>query len=221
MTELAYPSPKMAQKAERDREERLKIEQAIKRKLKDISAIKERLYTLRYDDSQTREEMKMNVENHLQELKRLEAGLDFLRDQARTSFLQSLKLEEIGLERAWATSLKTSGPTSPTIGSSKPADFEDLSLKMMRTQSTATLDNQTPAERWHSLFRMFQEWRHNTTLAEAQHIVQRKGDVKQLKREEVAKLRAAIYNLQQKKKLSASDEALLHQLTHKLKMLHS
>ena len=45
-----------------------------------------------------------------------------------------------------------------------------MSLKMMRTKSTATLEDQTPSQRWQSLFRMFKEWRHHTTVAEARQM---------------------------------------------------
>ena len=47
-----------------------------------------------------------------------------------------------------------------------------MSLKMMRTKSTATLEDQTPSQRWQSLFRMFKEWRHHTTVAEARQMYQ-------------------------------------------------
>ncbi len=46
-------------------------------------------------------------------------------------------------------------------------------------------------------------------------------DDKQLKREQIAKLRAALYSLQQKKQRSQSDEQLLQQISQRLRMLTS
>lgn len=115
---------------------RKKIEKAILNKLKDIHAIKERLYTLRYDTTQPHEDTVRDVEvrtvannkrchqraqldgvvaipvlivlplsvvygSHLQnlihELKRLESGLVFLREEAWRNFEQSLNLPALGL----------------------------------------------------------------------------------------------------------------------------
>lgn len=92
---------------------------------------------------------------------------------------------------------------------------------------------------------MFQEWRRHTTLAEAQRLYvlpaspcqascrcdfnaismqslcRAEKDAKALKREQVAKLRAAVYTLQQKKHLTQSDQQLLQQLSQRLRMLHN
>jgi len=92
-------------------------------------------------------------------------------------------------------------------------------LKMMRTKSTATLEDQTPSQRWQSLFRMFKEWRHHTTLAEARQILSKQD--RALKEEQMAKCRAAILSLQNQKTLSKSDEVLLQQLRYKLRKLNS
>jgi hypothetical protein len=116
---------------------RKKIEKAILNKLKDIHAIKERLYTLRYDTTQPHEDTVRDVEvrtrhkkwhqraqldalppllivlpplgggvwiypsihlqNLIHELKRLESGLVFLREEAWRNFEQSLNLPALGL----------------------------------------------------------------------------------------------------------------------------
>jgi len=84
---------------------------------------------------------------------------------------------------------------------------------------------------------MFQEWRRHTTLAEAQRLYviystlttltyeiyfrAEKEDDTRLKREQVAKLRAAVYTLQQKKELTQSDQLLLQKLSKRLRTLHN
>jgi len=204
---------------------RRKMDKAILRKEKDIMAMKDRLVQLRFDTSQPAEEMQRNVKNYVREIKRLEAGLQFLRTQAWEDFEQELDLNALGLAGSFAKKAAPAGPP-PKVLISEPPDEElekvyhgFMSLKMMRTKSTATLEDQTPTQRWQSLFRMFKEWRHQTTVAEARQILNKEN--RALREEQIAKCRAAILSLQNQKTLSKSDEVLLQQLRYKLRKLNS
>jgi hypothetical protein len=89
---------------------------------------------------------------------------------------------------------------------------------LMRTKSTQTLKDKPPSEKWAGLFRMFREWKHQKQVAEATHILGRKETMLD---EEIAKLRAAVFTLKQKKQLSPSDRQLLAILTKKLEALNN
>ena len=43
-------------------------------------------------------------------------------------------------------------------------------MKFMRTKSTETLEGQDSQAKWQSLFKMFKEWKHQTTVANAQYV---------------------------------------------------
>ncbi|KAL6076173.1 hypothetical protein QOT17_003080 [Balamuthia mandrillaris] len=215
------------EEAQREREDRQKIEKALNNKLQEISAIKERLFSLRYDPTLSSEDRLRHVENHIKELNRLERGFLFLHETALANFEQSLHLTDLGLGSPITTSAAKKKEEPKSVRPSLPKqlssdDLQDLSkldnnLKMMRTKSTNTLENQNPSQRWQSLLRMFKEWRHNTTVAQAQHIVA--NEDKELKREQIAKLRAAILSLQQQKSLTQTDKLLLEQLRNRLRTL--
>jgi len=208
------------------RQERKKIEKAILNKVKEIHGIKERLFTLRYDSTQPREDTIRDVENLSNELRRLESGLAFLREEAWRGFEESLQLQELGfpegyLQKTIASGVSTAAGAGPPQHTTKGQVVDDPSeLKMMRTRSTKTLEDKTPEEKWKAMFRMFQEWRRHTTLAEAQRLAEKEDDTR-LKREQVAKLRAAVYTLQQKKELTQSDQLLLQKLSKRLRTLHN
>jgi len=206
------------------REERRRLEKAIMQRLREQHAIKERLYTLRYDTTQPPEDTLRDVENLINELRRLEIGLKHLREEAWRTFEQSLDLSALGLPadalRQALNGEPLGGSTTPTQATAEGAGvrLEDSSeLRMMRTRSTKTLEDKSPQEKWRAMFRMFQEWNRHTTLAEAQRLAEK--DDKTLKREQVAKLRAAVYTLQQKKQLTHSDQRLLQQLSQRLRSL--
>lgn len=97
-------------------------------------------------------------------------------------------------------------------------EMEDL--KLMRTQSTSTLEGQTPGGKWKSLFRMYKEWDRETKIAKGQYLVETKGEQTYASiDEEVAQVRSAIFALKQKKQLPASEEQLLSSLQKRLKSL--
>jgi len=205
------------------------MDKAILRKEKDIIAMKERLFLLRYDSSLSQDDLVRSVKNHIRELKRLEAGLHFLRLEAWEEFETSLDLSSVGMSPHCITNFaqkydpSTNKPAKVLIQDPRDEELENvytgfMSLKMMRTKSTATLEDQTPSQKWQSLMKMFQEWRHNTTLAEARQILNKQD--KQFKTEQIAKCRAAIMSILNQKTRSKSDEVLLQQLRYRLRKLN-
>lgn len=215
------------QQSDSAHEHRKKMEKAILRKEKDINAMKDRLVQLRFDTSQSPEDLQRNVKNHIREIKRLESGLLFLRAQAWEDFERELDLDSLKLTGSFAPLKQKNTPTTaPKIIVAEPPDEElekvyngFMSLKMMRTKSTATLEDQTPSQRWQSLYRMFKEWRHHTTVAEARQILTKQD--RALREEQIAKCRAAILSLQNQKTISKSDEVLLQQLRYRLRKLNA
>eukprot|EP00010_Vexillifera_abyssalis_P004735 CAMPEP_0201552008 /NCGR_PEP_ID=MMETSP0173_2-20130828/12197_1 /ASSEMBLY_ACC=CAM_ASM_000268 /TAXON_ID=218659 /ORGANISM="Vexillifera sp., Strain DIVA3 564/2" /LENGTH=307 /DNA_ID=CAMNT_0047962399 /DNA_START=27 /DNA_END=950 /DNA_ORIENTATION=+ len=244
-----YPKA-LHQKAEKDLSERIRYEQAMHAKLEELHATRERLYQLRFDTDRSKEEVGRDVQNLLRELGRLAAMLTKLRQQAMRNFARSLQLEELGIDAKKLLSSTVIGPKHHQIGRSSTAgassssdakkssglvtetgltvDYYDSSSScddddgvyaepLMRTQSTQTLKDKPASEKWAGLFRMFREWKHQKKVAEATHIIGRKETMLD---SEIAKLRAAVFTLKQKKHLSSSDKQLLLILTKKLEALN-
>lgn len=91
--------------------------------------------------------------------------------------------------------------------------------KLMRTKSTQSMQNLSAQQKWQSLFKMFKEWNHQTTVAQASQLVGGRGLANDSVQEEIIKLRSALYSMRQRKNMSASDKVLMEQLTVKLKGL--
>jgi len=94
-------------------------------------------------------------------------------------------------------------------------DFEPENLKLMRTTSTSSMEGKDATQKWHGLFRMFKEWKHQNTVAQAAVLM--KGTERAQVNDEIIKLRTAIYSLRQRKNLSATDQQLLQGMSEKLK----
>ena len=233
---ISQTFPKLFQpKAEADLLERIEFEKQIYNKLQEIHAIRERLYQLRYDSNRDQEAIKRDVENHIRELSRLESGLTKMRQISLRRFAESLELPKVGIfvedflnsqafgrPSAPSTSSKHAGSASSSAPSSEvPSALDDFDADdrpaepLMRTKSTQTLRDKPPSEKWAGLFRMFREWKHQHQVAEATHIVGRKDTILD---NEIAKLRAAVHTLKQKKELSEGDRQLLLILQKKLEV---
>lgn len=94
---------------------------------------------------------------------------------------------------------------------------EQQNLKLMRTESTGTMEGQSAKGKWQSLFKMFQEWKRETNIAQGQYAL--RSDSEALIEQEINKIRAAIVSLQQKKTLPPSEKELLANLQHRLQQL--
>eukprot|EP00013_Stygamoeba_regulata_P001778 CAMPEP_0177642638 /NCGR_PEP_ID=MMETSP0447-20121125/7696_1 /TAXON_ID=0 /ORGANISM="Stygamoeba regulata, Strain BSH-02190019" /LENGTH=282 /DNA_ID=CAMNT_0019144815 /DNA_START=71 /DNA_END=919 /DNA_ORIENTATION=- len=236
--------PELREKATADMKEREEYESKIAKLVDELHATRERLYQLRFDTSSSKEDVVRNVKNHIQEVARLEQAINRLRKRSLLAYTASLQLSSLDLDASKLfqpllqrdPSLKTfnltnasdSGastsahvPASTSVSRGKLEEEEDYGEMepLMRTQSTHVLKDKPAQEKWQGLFRMFREWKHHKQVAEASHIANRQEGQDMLEGE-IAKLRAAIYSLRQRKQLNNSDKELLRILTAKLKALH-
>lgn len=112
---------------------------------------------------------------------------------------------------------KIPAPSAATTEDDTMTEQEMANLKLMRTESTSTLEGQTPQNKWKSLFKMFQEWKRETNIAQGQYMLGTRADTSL--EEEITKVRAAIVSLQHKKTLPTSEQELLSSLQHRLQQL--
>jgi len=212
------------EKIKQDTQEREKCEKLLTSKTAEINAVKERLYELRYDYSRSQETIVRDVKNLCQELNRLEDEVDKLRKDALQSFEASLNLPALGLELLLTTAKKKSVNFKETsnkvitleesdVPDHETMEFPPENLKLMRTGSTQSMEQKDAKERWQSLYKMFKEWKHQTSVAEAAQIVKHKDKAQE---SEIIKLRAAIYSLRQRKQLSHTDQKLLNEMSARL-----
>lgn len=90
-------------------------------------------------------------------------------------------------------------------------------LKLMKTESTGALEGKPAKNKWQSLFKMFQEWRRETSIAQGQYVLH--NSATDFLDEEIVKVRAAVLSLQQKKALPESEQMLLADLQQRLQQL--
>jgi hypothetical protein len=194
-----------------------KYEELVSDKLQEIYAIQRRMYTVRFDQSLSDEDKERDLMNLARELKRLEEQLKKLRAKHTKAFQEALQLDGVHLPKLITHSkLSSNGQLAYSPPPIIPDDEEEQ-MKFMRTKSTETLEGQSSKAKWESLFKMFKEWKHQTTVAKAQYVVQKhRGEVLD---SEIQKVRAAIHTLRQQKKLSEEDQNLLKVLQQQLKLL--
>jgi len=204
---------------------RHRYEAAILKKTRELFAIQERLYSVRYDPLRSEADILLDAKNFIKEIVRIEASLKVLREKSIATFEESLALPELGVasfsDPQWAP-VSSLDSSIANIKEMDDRELEDLeSQKFMRTKSTNTLKEQPPAQKWHSILKMFREWKQQSTIAEGQSVVARTESNPSLvnPEEDIAALRSAIFNLKNRKNLSKSDKALLQKMTQKLKEL--
>jgi hypothetical protein len=86
----------------------------------------------------------------------------------------------------------------------------------MRTQSTESMKEKNPVEKWQSLFSMYKEWSHHDRVARGQ-VAAKVLENQPKTQKEMNEIRAAILSLQKRKNLGAADRALLEDLQAKLR----
>jgi len=222
-----------AEKRAEDQKRSDKFEKDIQQKFEELHGIKERLYQIRYDFSQSEADIKRDVENLASEHNRIEREIEKLRKEEFSAFEASLSLNDLGIskilkhrggkdkdERVKIADLESD--RRATVGSTDEHltmdDNEIESAKLMKTKSTQDVDKKDAQGKWQSLFSMFKEWKFQTGVAEASRLVKQSSQRK-LMQEEIVKLRSAIYALRQRKHLNISDQRLLDQMTKTLKDL--
>lgn len=122
-----------------------------------------------------------------------------------------------------STSINLDVPASTITSPNDPVlddtltEEEMAELKLMRTESTGVLEGQPAKSKWQSLFKMFQEWKRETNIAQGQYALN--NSTSSMLEEEIIKIRAAIVSLQQKKSLPPSEQQLQTQLQQRLQHL--
>ena len=115
-------------------------------------------------------------QNLSQEIHRIDEDINRLRKKELEDYEGSLNLPQIGIEVPYlskkhvnfkSVGLEESKSASSDVSEHETMDFAPESLKLMRTHSTQSMDDKSASERWKSLFKMFKEWKHQTSIAEA------------------------------------------------------
>jgi len=91
-------SPISDEQRTQDKEKRDKYEKTIKEKIKELHAVKERLYTLRYDYSRPESDIVRDVKNLTTEMQRIDDDINRLRKKELANFEKSLHLGKLGLD---------------------------------------------------------------------------------------------------------------------------
>jgi len=167
----------LSDKAKSDRQERRKYEYAIIRYTRELFAIEERLYHVRYDKSRSPEEVKRDLLNLCREYARLSAVLELLHIKSETAFETSINLHALGIPSSLQDDeyrpLADNVALAASISNIRVETDIDLladldTLKFMRTKSTQRLKDQSPGQKWSSMMKMFREWKTQKAAASAQ-----------------------------------------------------
>jgi len=223
----------VSSKAKADRKERMKYEYALLKYIRELFAIQERLYAVRYEKQRPAADVQRDVTNLIREHVRIQAVIELLQMKSEASFENSINLQALGVPSSFQDEEYRPLADNVALGASiSNLNMEDDlfvlgdldSLKFMRTRSTNTLKDQAPAQRWNSMFKMFREWKVQKNTAQAQKYVASAEERRTPARahsnlDEIASLRTAIRNLRLKKELPKSDHLLLKKMTARLKEL--
>jgi len=219
---------------EHDAASRTQFEKDIRRKLKELHAVKERLYQLRYDTSRPEADIVRDVKNLAGEYNRIEEDIHKLRRTELSNFENSLQLNKIGVENLITKVSKiqssldlvtppTQAPEKRVVIATEPVyehetmEFAPENEKLMRTRSTQSIKDLTASQKWKGLFKMFQEWKHQTNVAEVSQML--RDSSTESVQDEIIKLRSVLYSMKQRKNLSKSDQELMEHISVKLKGL--
>jgi hypothetical protein len=116
-----------------------------------------------------------SFQNLSQEIQRIDEDINKLRKKELEEYENSLNLPALGLEVPFLSkkhvNFKSVGleesKSNTDVSEHETMEFEPENLKLMRTHSTQSMDDKSASERWKSLFKMFKEWKHQTSIAEA------------------------------------------------------
>jgi len=191
-----------------------------------LYSLEDQMYEMRFDSERDTKAIENEMKTSASEVMKLEIKIANKVNSALDAFELQLNLDDLRLEDLFADSIRTT-PTVPLkkerttfrrIRTPKKSVAEELHEGgFMRTASTRVIEDKTPKGLWQSLAKMWNEWRFQTVVAEAQYVATRDSDLKDLETE-VAKLRAAIRELAQRKQLSKRDQRVLQDLQDQLKL---
>lgn len=208
-----------------DLEERKKHEKKVKDLIAKLYGLHERLYSIRFDDSVNAKQKEIELTNLAAEIIKTEEKIAKSLNAAMDAFELQLHLEEIQCEDLFDAGSKRKREKAPKSKNTarrahppKKTTAEEIhDGGFMRTPSTTSLEDKNARGLWHSLSKMWSEWRYQTTVADAQYVTSRNPDLAQLDND-IAKLRAAIREMNQRKHLNKRDHRILADIKDQLKM---
>lgn len=212
-------------KESRDLEERKKNEKKIRSMVSKLYGVHEQMYALRFSSERDPRSMETEMKAFSSEVMKLEIKIANTVNSALDAFELQLNLDDIKCSDLFADSIRAS--TAPirkdrsTFRRSripKKSAAEELHEGgFMRTASTRVIEDKTPKGLWQSLAKMWSEWKYQTTVADAQYIASRDPEIKEIEIE-IAKLRAAVREMSQRKQLSKRDQRVMQDLQDQLKL---
>jgi hypothetical protein len=197
----------LAKKDTADRDERKEQEAHLARLLKNLAALQERMYSIRYDDETEVEDKFLQLKNFAAQILYAERQISLALRESVEVFEDQLDLHELGLEGILdhVHASEVSEANAVRTGS------------FMRTPSTQSVQGQEPRKKWQSLFKMYKEKKDQTAVAKGQYVSSRDSNLQDID-EEIMELRKAVTTLRGRKNLSPKDERALETMQEQLKV---
>jgi len=211
-------------KETRDLEERKKNEKKIRSLITKLHDTQDKMYAIRFDSERDVKSMETEMKSLATEVMKIEIKIARTINRSLDVFETQLNLSDINCDELFADGLRRK-KVKPRDRSTfrrahvpKKSAAEELHEGgFMRTASTKVIEDKSATSLWQSLSKMWNEWKFQTTVAEAQYVASRDPDLSELE-SEIAKLRAAIREMNQRKQLNKRDQRVLHDLQDQLKL---
>jgi len=221
-TEVDQEEPE--NKETKDLEERKKNETKIRSLLTKLYDTQEKMYELRFDTYKDPKDKDTEMKILATKVMKIEIRIARTVNASLDAFENELNLGDIKCEHLFADGLrakkvkpKDRSTFRRTHAPKKTAAEELHQGGFMRTASTKVIEDKSPAGLWQSLSKMWSEWKFQTTVADAQYVASRDPDLSELETE-IAKLRAAIREMNQRKQLNKRDQRVFQDLQDQLKL---
>jgi len=197
----------LTKKEKADRAERMESEALIGRLTKNLGAMQERMYQIRFDEDLDPEEKMLQLRNFAAQILLAERQLQASIRESIEVFEDQLDLHDLGVEGL--------------LDQVHAAEVADVNFhrtgSFMRTPSTQTVQDKEPKKKWQAVFKMHKEKKDQMAMAQGQYVASRDSNLHELD-EEITKLRAAVTTLSRRKNLSARDERSLETMQEQLKV---
>jgi len=202
-----HHSHPLRHKTKEDLEERKDLEKNLARLIQQLSALQERMYSIRFDDTVEVEDKHLELRNFANQILLTERQIALAYRETIEVFEDQLQLHEIGLD----------GVLDP-IHAAEVSDAElTRTGNFMRTPSTQAVQGKEPRKKWQAAFKMYKEKKHQTAVAEGQYVTTRDSSMEDLD-DEIMKLRNAVMALRGRKNLNPRDERTLELMQDQLKV---
>jgi len=232
-TDDEKPSGDEPAKVTKDRKTRGKYEFALLKKTKELSAVQERLYYVRWDKTRSGTEQKAELANLAREYARIKLTIEILLQKSTTDFEETLQLGGLHLPKSLGDHAY-----KPLVNVASEANIDTIKVepgglaldeleseKFMRTKSTQTLKDKQTKPKWEGVASLLKELKpgHKDAVQDAQQVLNRKASaganhelVIMHKSEDLVSLRKAIMELKGRKSLTKKDQELLKKMQEKL-----